>query len=331
MKLATAPKRSISGIKPTGVPHLGNYLGMIRPAIELQKTHETRYFIADYHALTSVRDPKQIAEHTRAVAASFIAFGLDTERGILYRQSDLPEVTELAWLLSCTVSMGDLFRAHAFKAAKDRNEEGELNLGVFSYPVLMAADILIHDADVVPVGKDQVQHLEMARAIAKRFNFHFGPVFKEPQELLQPDVATVLGTDGRKMSKSYNNGIEPLAAEKVLKSQVMSIVTDSKGLEDAKDPETCHIFAIYKLFATPDEQNQMAERYRAGHYGYGHAKLALLEKIKDQLGGARTRFAELMSKPQAIDEILTQGVERLRPQARAVLNRARLACGLGAP
>lgn len=321
-------KRSLSGIKPTGQPHLGNYLGMIRPAIELQKTHETFYFVADYHALTSVKDAKQLRQDSFELAAAFIACGLDTTKGAFFRQSDIPELGELTWMLSCNVSMGDLTRAHAYKAAKDAGKEGELNLGVFSYPVLMSADILCYDSDVVPVGKDQVQHIEMCRAIAKRFNHYYGDCLKEPLELVQDDVAIIPGTDGRKMSKSYDNGIEPFAPSKQLKKQVMNIVTDSKGLEDKKDPDSCHIFQLYKFFSTSDEQKKMAEQYRAGGYGYGHAKLALLEKIENHFSEARTKYDHLLKNPHEVEAILKQGAEKARLVSRQVLERCRLACGL---
>lgn len=321
-------KRSLSGIKPTGTPHLGNYLGMIRPAIALQKTHETFYFIANYHALTSVRDPKALRHDTLSVAAQLLAFGLDPSHGAFYRQSDVPQVNELAWVLGCMTSMGDLTRAHAFKAAKDKGEEGAINLGVFSYPVLMASDIILFDSDIVPVGQDQVQHIEMARGMAQRFNHYFGETLKEPKELVQANVATVPGIDGRKMSKSYNNGIEPLASAKELKKQVMAIVTDSKGLEDKKDPETCNIVALYKFFASPAELEDMKSKYRAGGYGYGHAKLALLEKLEAQFGPARAKYDELMKKPQDLEDILLDGAKKARKVAEGVLDRTLKACGI---
>jgi tryptophanyl-tRNA synthetase len=321
-------KTSLSGIKPTGVPHLGNILGMIEPAINLQETHNTLYFIADLHALTSVRDAQALKDDTHTLAATFLALGFDPHRGALYRQSDVPEITELTWLLSCTVSIGDLFRAHAFKAAKDAGTEGQLNLGTFSYPVLMAADILAYDSDIVPVGKDQLQHLEMARAIAKRFNHHFGETFKEPKEFMQESVAIVPGIDGRKMSKSYANGIEPLLNEKTVKKQVMSIVTDSKGLEDPKDPNTCHIFALYKLFSNSEEQRILSEKYRGGNFGYGHAKLELLEKIEQRFSESRKKYESVLKNRADLDEILHQGALKAREKASKVLARAQKACGL---
>lgn len=326
----SAPKIALSGIKSTGgLPHLGNILGMILPAIELQKTGlTTYYFVANYHSLTTVQDAAALRRDTRLMTAALLALGYDPKIGTLYLQSDVPQVVELMWLLSCSVSMGDLFRAHAFKAAKDKNEEGTLNLAIFAYPVLMAADILAYDADVVPVGKDQQQHLEMARAIAKRFNHFFGPVFKEPKELIREDVAVVPGIDGEKMSKSKNNGIDPLLDPKALKKQVMNIVTDSKGLEDIKDPSTCNVVKLYKLFATPDELKVMEDNYRRGGYGYGHAKLALLEKIEARFSPARTEFNRLLQDQAYIDQVLREGAEKARAKASAVLKRARLACGI---
>jgi tryptophanyl-tRNA synthetase len=321
-------KRSLSGIKPTGTPHLGNYLGMIRPSIAMQKTHETFYFIANYHALTTVRDPKALRHDTLSVAAQFLALGLDPAHGAFYRQSDIPQVTELTWILGCMTSMGDLMRAHAYKAAKDKGEEGSINHGTFTYPVLMAADIILFDADVVPVGQDQVQHIEMARAMAQRFNHYYGETLKEPKELVQANVAVVPGVDGRKMSKSYNNGIEPLSSPKELKKQVMNIVTDSKGLEDKKDPDTCNIVALYKFFATPTELEEMKSKYRAGGYGYGHAKMALLEKLEAEFGPARAKYEELMKRPADLEDILQDGAKKARKVAEGVLERTLKACGI---
>lgn len=321
-------KTSLSGIKPTGIPHLGNLLGMVLPAIKLQQTHKTFYFIADLHALTSVKDGDSLRKDTYTLAATFMALGFDPKKGALFKQSDVPEISELNWLLGCTVSLGDLFRAHAFKAAKDEGTEGQLNLGVFSYPVLMAADILAYDSDVVPVGKDQLQHLEMTRAIAKRFNHHFGETFKEPKELIQSEVAVVPGIDGRKMSKSYNNGIEPLLDPKTVKKQVMAIVSDSKGLEEPKDPNTCNIFALYKLLATPEETATLKQKYEGGNFGYGHAKLALLEKLESVFAGPRSTFNDYLSNPSLIDSILQEGANAARLQAKSVLQRAKSACGL---
>lgn len=321
-------KVSLSGIKPTHSPHLGNFFGAIEPGIRLQDSHETFYFIADFHALTTVRDPIRLKQDSLEIAAIYLAAGYDFKKGALYRQSDIPEITELMWLLACTVSMGDLTRAHAYKAAKDRGEEGQINLGVFSYPVLMTADILAVEADVVPVGKDQVQHLEMARAIARRFNFHFGETFKEPQELVQENVAVVPGTDGQKMSKSYGNGINPFLPSKKLKKQVMAIVTDSKELEEPKDPSHDNVIALYRLLASPEKLKEIEEKYRAGGYGYGHAKLALFEELEARFAPMREEYQRLMAHPEEIDRILKAGAEKVRSRASSVLERAKKACGL---
>lgn len=322
-------KRSLTGIKPTsGLPHLGNYLGAIRPALELQKTHNAFYFIADYHALTSIRDAKQLRNDSLQMATAFLAFGFDSSKGALFLQSDVPEIPEISWILSCLASFGDLTRAHAFKAAKDEGREGEMNLGTFSYPVLMTADILAYDADVVPVGADQLQHIEMARQLAQRFNHYYGEVFKKPEGLVQPESAIVPGVDAvRKMSKSYGNFIEPLAPEKTLKAQVMSIVTDSLGLEDKKDPDTSAIVKLYKLLATPVEIKDMEAKFRAGGYGYGHGKIALLDKFHEFFAPARKRFDELSKNPDEVRDILKLGAEKARTEAARVLSRARKACG----
>jgi tryptophanyl-tRNA synthetase len=333
MTTAQSPKIALSGIKSTsGLPHLGNILGMILPAIELQKTGLTTfYFVANFHSLTTVQNADQLRQDTRRMAAAFLALGYDATKGSLYLQSDVPEVVELMWLLSSAVSMGDLFRAHAYKVVKDKGEEGTLNLATFAYPVLMAADILAYDADIVPVGKDQVQHLEMSRAIAKRFNHFFGAkgdVFKEPKELVQEDVGVVPGIDGRKMSKSYGNGIDPFLSSKLLKKQVMAIVTDSKGLEDIKDPTSCNILQLYKLFSNAHEMAIMEENYRKGGYGYGHAKMALFEKIETRFAPARNRFNELMENSSHLDDVLKEGALKARAKASQVLRRARLACGI---
>ncbi len=320
--------RSVTGVKPTGCPHLGNYFGAIKPAIDLQDEFDTFYFVANFHAQTANPTASELKDMTYQVAASFLAFGLDPEKGAFFRQSDIPEVTELAWVLSNYFSLGDLFRAHSFKAAKDKGEEGKLNVGTFNYPILMAADILLYDADIVPVGKDQVQHLEMTRAMAQRLNHYHGNVLKEPKERLQAEVATVPGIDGRKMSKSYNNGIEPLLPLKELKKQVMAIVTDSKGLEDVKDPETCNIFALYKLVSSIDEQNEMRAKYKAGNYGYGHAKLALLEKLEKQFADAREKYAKYKADEAFLETVFAKGAAKARPYAKTVLQRVRKACGL---
>ena len=321
-------KRSLTGVKPTHNPHLGNILGAILPAIELQKTHETFYFVADYHALTSVRDPEKLRHDCYDVAATYLALGLDPSKGCFFKQSAVPVVTELMWVLGTVMSMGDLTRAHSYKAAKDKGQEGSINLGVFAYPVLMAADIILYDSDIVPVGKDQIQHVEMARAMAQRFNHYFGDTLKEPKELVQSSVGTVPGIDGRKMSKSYGNGIDVLQSKKKVKKQIMAIVSDSKGLEDKKDPDTCHIVSLYKLLASKEEVTEMENKYREGGYGYGHAKLALLEKVEERFAPAREKYDYYMSHTGELDAILSDGASKARVVAEDVLSRTLKACGL---
>ena len=325
-------KRSLSGIKPTGLPHLGNYLGMIQPAIDLQAEFEAFYFAADYHALTSVKDPEMMRRLVYHLTAYFLAFGLDPEEGAFFRQSDLPEVTELTWMLSCVTHMGLLERAHAYKAAIDRGIEKEINHGVFTYPVLMASDILIYDSDVVPVGADQIQHLEMTRDMAQKFNNHFGGEFlKLPEARVREEVATVPGIDGRKMSKSYGNLIEPLLASKKLRKQVMQIETDSTALEDPKDPSTCTVVALYKLFASKEEVAEMEENYRAGGYGYGHSKQELFLKLDEHFGPYREKYEAIKDDQDYLESVLQQGAAKVRPVVEEVMDRVRSASGLGRP
>ncbi len=321
-------KRSLSGIKPTGdAPHIGNYLGMIRPAIALQEEHDAYYFVADYHALTTERDAELMRRSTYTTTATFLAFGLDPDRASFFRQSDIPEVTELTWLLSCVTSMGLLERAHAYKAAKDRGDAGTLSHGVFAYPVLMAADILIYDSHVVPVGKDQVQHIEIARDIAQRFNHLFGETFVMPEAQVDERVMTIPGIDGRKMSKSYGNDISVVLPQKKLRKRIMQIVTDSTPMEDPKDPEGCAVFALYKHFSTSGEQEALAARYRGGNFGYGHAKQALFEAVDGHIAPYRERYEGLRADEGHLEEVLQAGAEKVRATARDVLGRAREAVG----
>lgn len=322
-------KRSLSGIKSTGIPHVGNYLGMIRPAIELQNDHDAFYFIADYHALTSEKDGNAIYDSTLSVAAYFLAFGLDPNKAALFRQSQVPEVTELAWYLSSVYNIGSLERAHSYKAAKDLGNANELNHATFMYPVLMAADILIYNSDVVPVGSDQLQHLEMTRDMASRFNAVYGDLLKLPEAIINGNVATVPGTDGRKMSKSYQNTIEPLTTSKKLKKQIMSILTDVKSLEEPKDPTQCNVFALYKLFATESEIETMKGNYEGGNYGYGHAKLALFEKMDHYFTPFREKYVQLMDNPNEIEEALSIGAKRVRPVVNETIEKLRFAVGVG--
>ena len=322
--------RSLSGIKPTGMPHLGNYLGMIRPAIELQETHDAFYFVADYHALTTERSAADLRRHSHAIAAAFLALGLDPDRSTLYRQCDVPEVVELAWILGCVVNMGFLERAHVYKAAQERGEANLLPVATFYYPVLMAADILVVDSDVVPVGKDQLQHVEMAQDMAQRLNAIYGEVLKRPEPLVRQEVETVVGTDGRKMSKSYDNTIPLFLPPKALRAAIMGIVTDSLPLEAPKDPDASCIFRLYRLFARSDEAEAMAGRFRAGGYGYSHAKQALLEVLERELGPARARYEELMAASGELERVLSTGAARVRTIAREVVRRVRERVGLPA-
>lgn len=323
-------KRSLSGIKSTGIPHLGNYLGMIRPAIDLQDDYEAFYFVAEFHALTTERDPAAMRQSTRMITAAFLAFGLDPERAAFFRQSSIPEVTELAWLLSCVTNMGVLERAHAYKAAKDAGVANHLNHGVFSYPVLMAADILIYDSDVVPVGQDQIQHLEMTRLMARHFNNTFeGDYLKLPEPMVREDVATVPGLDGRKMSKSYGNLIEPLTAPKKLRKQVMKIVTAPTPIEEPLDWESCNVFALYKLFSTSEEQAEMRANYARPDFGFGHAKQALFEKMNAHFEPFREKYDALLADTDTLEDVLERGAQRVRPVVGEVMERVRSATGLG--
>lgn len=318
--------RILSGVQPSGRLHLGNYFGMMRPAIELQEQGEAFYFIANYHALTTVSDAEAMRRGTLDVALDFLACGLDPERTTFYRQSDVPEVTELTWLLSVVTPMGLLERCHSYK---DKIAKGIApSHGLFAYPVLMAADILAVQSDIVPVGRDQKQHLEVTRDIAIKFNNTYGEVFRLPESRIRDDVAVVPGLDGQKMSKSYNNTIEIFGDPKETRARIMRIVTDSKGVADPKDPETCNVFALYKLFATPDEREAMAARYRAGGLGYGEAKKALHEKFEAHFGPLRAKRAELAANPDFVEGVLRRGAERARAEARATLARARAAVGL---
>ncbi|RME04139.1 MAG: tryptophan--tRNA ligase [Planctomycetota bacterium] len=320
-------KRALSGIKSTGTPHIGNYLGMIRPAIELQEKHQTLYFIADYHALTTLHNPEKMRKNTYDIAATFLALGLDPQKSIFFRHSDVPEVCELAWILDCVINMGTLQRAHAFKAAKEKGLENEICVGLFNYPVLMAADILIYDSHLVPVGKDQLQHIEITRDIAQRFHHTFGETFVLPQALVQEETMTVPGIDGQKMSKSYNNTIEIFSSPKQLKKQVMKIVTDSTPLEKPKNPETCNVFALYRLFAPKEKVKKMEENYRKGGYGYGHAKKELLQVLEEHFAPYRKKYEQLRNDEKYLETILTQGAQKARNIAQQVMARVRKKIG----
>ena len=324
--------RILSGIQPSGVLHIGNYFGMMRPAIELQAEGETFYFIAEYHALTSVRDPKVLRENSRRVALDFLACGLNPERGALFRQSDVPQVTELAWILSTVAPVGLLERAHSYKDKLARGMTS--SAGLFNYPVLMAADILIYDSDVVPVGKDQKQHIEITRDLAVKMNETFGQaeparqLFKLPEPRIQPATQVVPGLDGQKMSKSYNNTIDIFGDEKETRKRVMSIVTDSTPVETAKDPARSTIVELYSLFASKNEIAEMRERFRKGGTGYGDFKKQLFEKLWGFFAPMRRRREEILADKSYIENVLARGAERANQIAGQVMTRVRAAVGL---
>ncbi len=323
--------RVLSGTKPTGENlHLGNYFGALRQFVALQEEHDTAlYFIADYHSMTSVRSAAERRRNTLAVALDYLAAGLDPERAILFRQSDLPEVCELTWILTSITPMGLLERAHAYKAAMDKGED--VDHGLFTYPVLMAADILLFGSHRVPVGRDQKQHIEMARDIAQRFNHLYETeALVLPEPYILEDTATVPGTDGQKMSKSYDNTIAMFAAPGRIKKSVMGIVTDSTPVEDPKDTDQA-LFQLWSLFATPTERQALFERARAGGLGYGEVKKDLLARLMDYFEPMRTRRAELEGKPDEVEAILRSGAERARALAAPVMDGVRQAAGLGPP
>ena len=318
--------RILSGIQPTGVLHIGNYFGMIQPAVALQAEGETFYFIANYHALTSVRDPNVLRENSRRVALDFLACGFDPDRGVLFMQSDVPQVTELAWILSTIAPMGLLERAHSYK---DKIARGmAASAGLFTYPVLMAADILIYDSDIVPVGKDQKQHIEITRDLAVKMNETFGQILKLPEPRIRAATETVPGLDGQKMSKSYGNTIDIFGDEKETRQRVMSIVTDSTPVEAPKDPERSTVIQIYSLFASKDGVANMRERFMKGGIGYGDFKRELFEKMWEYFAPMRKRRAELLRDKSYIDNVLARGAKRANEVADQVMARVRKAVGL---
>lgn len=318
--------RILTGIQPSGIPHLGNYFGAMRQVCELQQKGETFLFIADYHALTTTPKPEDLRKNVENLALDFIACGIDLERTLFFRQSEVPQVCELSWILSTFAPMGLLERAHSYK---DKIAKGfSPNVGLFTYPVLMAADILLYGSNLVPVGKDQKQHLEITRDIAIKFNNEYGDIFTIPEAYIPESVAVVPGTDGQKMSKSYGNTIPIFGTEKEIKKSVMNIVTDCKGLEEKKDPDSCNVFAIYKLFATSEEVEKMRENYLGGNYGYGHAKLALFAKLWEYFEPMRRRRAELAADIPGVMKILSANAEKARDAAENMLGKVRKAVGL---
>lgn len=319
-------KRSLSGIQPSGILHLGNYFGAIKQFIVNQDKYEGMYFVADYHSLTSGPDAKSLSENSYNIVLDYLALGLDRSKSIIFLQSEVPEHTELYWILSNLTPVALMERGHSYK---DKIEKGiSANMGLLSYPILMAADILMYDTDVVPVGKDQKQHLEMARDIAIKFNERYnGEYFKLPEPFILEDSAVIPGTDGQKMSKSYNNTINMFASKKELKKQVMSIVTDSTPLEEPKNPDN-NITQLYSLFASKEKVEEMKEKFRAGNYGYGHAKNELLEAILEYFKDARERREELVNNPELVKEILREGAEKARDRAKEKMIKIKTAVGL---
>lgn len=319
--------RILTGVQSTGTPHLGNLLGAIIPAIHMSKASEEEsfLFIADLHSLTQIKDAEELRQNTYSTAATWLAFGVDVNKTVFYRQSDVPQVTELSWYLSCFYPYQRLTLAHSFKDKADRLED--VNSGLFSYPMLMAADILLYDADVVPVGKDQLQHLEMSRDVANRFNHQMGETLVPPQAKIQENTMYVPGTDGEKMSKSKGNIIDIFLADKKLRKQIMKIKTDSTPMEDPKDPDTCNLFALYKLVASEEQIEEMRKNYLGGNYGYGHAKQAFYELLIEKFKTEREKYHYYMNNLEEVDRVLLQGAEKAHQVADTVLKRVRAKLG----
>lgn len=317
----------LTGIQSTGTPHLGNLLGAILPAIHManQPENESFLFIADMHSLTQIKDGEQLKAHTFSVAATWLACGLDISKVTFYRQSDVAETAELTWYLSCFFPYQRLTLAHSFKDKADRLED--VNAGLFTYPMLMAADILLYDAEIVPVGKDQQQHIEITRDVASRFNHQMGDTFVLPEASLREETMYIPGIDGQKMSKSRGNIIDIFVNDKALRKQIMSIQTDSTPLEEPKNPDTCHVFALYKILASETEVAQMRQNYEAGGYGYGHAKQALFECIVHRFEDIRERYQYYLSHPEEVEQALALGAQKARKVAQGVLQRVRTKVG----
>lgn len=319
--------RILTGVQSTGTPHLGNLLGAIIPAIEManRPENESFLFIANLHSLTQIKNAQTLKDNTYSTAATWLAFGLDIEKTVFYRQSDIPQVTELSWYLSCFFPYQRLTLAHSFKDKADRLED--VNSGLFSYPMLMAADILIYDAEIVPVGKDQLQHLEMTRDVAARFHAQMGETFVLPEAKVQEETKYIPGTDGEKMSKSKGNLINLFLPDKKLRKQIMGIQTDSTPLEEPKDTETCNVFALYKILGSEEQVRQMRENYAAGGYGYGHAKQALYDLLIEKYAKQRELYNYYMEHPEEIDAALQVGAEKAKAIANEVLGRVRTTLG----
>jgi len=337
MNFEEKPKRKVSltGIKPTGTPHIGNYLGAIRPALELAEHYDARYFIADYHALNVVRNPQELKDNVYEVAATWLACGLDPNKVILYKQSSVPETFELTTMLMAFTAKGLMNRAHSYKAnvaeneAKGKDPDFAVNMGLYTYPVLMAADILLFDTDVVPVGKDQKQHIEMAVDIAQVFNHNYKcECITIPNPIIGEDIKTIVGLDGRKMSKTYNNTIPMFSTSKKLRKTIMKIVTNSQAIEEPKNPDECNVFSLYKLFASKTEQKNLRERYQNGGMGWGEAKQELFEVMEKLIAPKRLIYEELMNDKQRIDVILKSGAEKARSIASAKIRVLRKTIGI---
>lgn len=326
-------KKLITGIKPTGTPHIGNYIGAIRPALN-HSSRKSFFFVADYHALTTCHESKALQESIYQVAATWLACGLNPNRSYFYRQSAIPEIFELHWILSCLSPKGLLNRSHAYKTIVDLNSDAKkdpdkgINTGLFTYPILMAADILIFNSSHIPVGQDQKQHVEIARDIAETFNKTYQDVFIVPQPIIQSDAPTIPGTDGRKMSKSYNNVIPIFSSESDLKKKIMEIKTAPLSIEDPKDPASCPVFQLYKQFATPTEVQQLSQQYTQGGMGYGTAKTLLFDAINNEISPMRTQYNAFISHPKKIDEALSQQLGEIRKIAQRTLTCVKSVIGV---
>jgi tryptophanyl-tRNA synthetase len=327
-------KIALSGIKPTGELHIGNYLGMIKPALDLADDYQALYFIADYHALTTVHDRRTLNQLVYDLSAALLALGLDTEKIVFFRQADVPEIFELTWILSCFTAKGLLNRAHAYKAAVDANQaagkqpDADINAGLYNYPVLMAADILLYGSHFVPVGQDQRQHVEIARDIAEALNHNYGRIFTLPEPLIQEEVMTIPGLDGRKMSKNYSNTIPIFADPKTVRKQVMRIVTDSKRPEDPKDPEACNVFGIYRYFAAPEAVAARRNLYLKGGLAYSEIKQELYELLEHKFGSRRKTYLQLVQDHAHLDTVLGQGAAKARAIGIPLMEKLRRKIGI---
>lgn len=319
-------KRALSGVKPTGKPHIGNYFGAMKQFVDFQEDYHMYVFIAEYHAMTTMQNGLELQDSIYNLVLDYLAIGLDPEKTVLYRQSDIPELTELTWMFNCLVTVPWLERAHAFK---DRTAKGiEASVGLFDYPILMAADILLPQSELIPVGKDQIQHVEMAREIARKFNNTYGQTFPEPEAFVPDAVAIVPGTDGQKMSKSYGNTIPLFGTDAEIKKAIMGIVTDSKMPDDPKDPETCNVFALHKLITAEPQLSEIRDGYEKGGLGYGDSKKILLENYLAFISPMREKRAHYESNPELVEQILADGAQKIQSVVRPLMNDIRNKVGL---